>query len=119
VIRTVTRAVKGEINVSQLLTRRPPVKPDPHALSGARVSFDNEASPSATLIHLITQDRPGLLYDVSSLISKRGGDIEVVLVDTEAKRAIDVFYVKKGGNKLSDEGARSLADAVAEVSRPV
>ena len=118
VIRTVTRAVRGEISASQLLTRRPPVKPDLHALASARANFDNEASPAATLIELVTQDRPGLLYDVSSLISKRGGDIEVVLVDTEAKKAIDVFYVKKGGKKLSDEEARSLAAAVAEISRP-
>ena len=28
-----------------------------------RVTYDNEASPSATLIELVTQDRPGLLYD--------------------------------------------------------
>jgi len=118
VIRTITKAVKGEINVSQLLSRRPAVKPDLHALASARANFDNEASPSSTLIELVSQDRPGLLYDVSSLISKRGGDIEVVLVDTEAKKAIDVFYVKKGGKKLSDEEARSLAEAVAEVSRP-
>lgn len=119
VTRTVSKAVKGEINVDQLLSRRPRVKPDAHALAAARASFDNEASPTATLIQLITQDRPGLLYDVSSLISKRGGDIEVVLVDTEAKKAIDVFYVKKAGQKLSDDEARSLTDAVAEVSRPV
>jgi [protein-PII] uridylyltransferase len=118
VIRTVTKAVKGEINVAQLLSRRPAVKPDLHALASARAGFDNEASPTSTLIELVTQDRPGLLYDVSSLISKRGGDIEVVLVDTEAKKAIDVFYVKKGGKKLSDEDARALTDAVAEVSRP-
>jgi [protein-PII] uridylyltransferase len=66
---------------------------------------------------LITQDRPGLLYDVSALISKQGGNIEVVLVDTEAKKAIDVFYVKKGGQKLSDAEARELTDSVAEIAR--
>lgn len=118
VIRTVTKAVKGEISASQLLTRRPAVKPDSHALASARANFDNQASPTSTLIELVTQDRPGLLYDVASLISQRGGDIEVVLVDTEAKKAIDVFYVKKDGRKLSDEDARSLTAAVAEVSRP-
>jgi [protein-PII] uridylyltransferase len=93
------------------------VKPDAHALAAARASFDNEASPSATLIELITQDRPGLLYDVSSLISRRGGSIEVVLVDTEAKKAIDVFYVTKGGQKLSDTEAREWTDSVAGIAR--
>jgi [protein-PII] uridylyltransferase len=113
VTRTVVKTIRGELSVDQLLARRPRVKPDAHALSAARASFDNEASPSATLIQLVTQDRPGLLYDVAALISKRGGNIEVVLVDTEAKKAIDVFYVKK----LSDAAARELTEAVAEIAR--
>jgi [protein-PII] uridylyltransferase len=113
VTRTVVKTIRGELSVDQLLARRPHVKPDAHALAAARASFDNEASPSATLIQLVTQDRPGLLYDVAALISKRGGNIEVVLVDTEAKKAIDVFYVKK----LSDTEARELTDAVAEIAR--
>jgi [protein-PII] uridylyltransferase len=107
----------GQLNVDQLLSRRPRVKPDARALAGASASFDNEASPSATLIQLVTQDRPGLLYDVAALISKQGGSIEVVLVDTEAKKAIDVFYVKKAGSKLSDSDARELTEAVAEIAR--
>lgn len=116
VTRMVTKAVKGEVDVDQLLARRPRVKPDAHALAAARATFDNDASPSATLIELITQDRPGLLYDVSSLISKRGGDIEVVLVDTEAKKAIDVFYVRKQGQKLSDGEAKSLTAEIAAMA---
>lgn len=117
VTRTVIKTIKGETSIEQLLSRRPRVKPDPHALASARTSFDNEASPSATLIQLTTQDRPGLLYDVASLISKRGGNIEVVLVDTQAKKAIDVFYVTKGGQKLGETDARELSAAVAEVAR--
>ncbi len=117
VTRTVIKAIKGEISVEQLLSRRPRVKPDAHALAAARTSFDNGASPSATLIQLTTQDRPGLLYDVAALISKQGGNIEVVLVSTEAKKAIDVFYVTKAGQKLSDTDARELTDAVAKIAR--
>jgi [protein-PII] uridylyltransferase len=119
VTRTVLKAIKGEVTVDELLARRPRVKPDMHALASARASFDNQASPSATLVQLVTQDRPGLLYDVASLISKRGGNIEVVLVDTEAKKAIDVFYVTREGAKLSDEEAKDLTGAVAEIARGV
>jgi [protein-PII] uridylyltransferase len=117
VTRTVVKTIKGELNVDQLLARRPRVKPDAHALAAARANFDNESSPSATLIQLVTQDRPGLLYDVAALISKRGCNIEVVLVDTEAKKVIDVFYVAKGAKKLSDADARELTGAVAEIAR--
>ena len=119
VTRTVIKTIKGETSIEHLLSRRPRVKPDAHALAAARTSFDNSASPSATLIQLTTQDRPGLLYDVASLISKQGGNIEVVLVDTEAKKAIDVFYVTKAGQKLNEADARELTAAVAEIARGV
>jgi [protein-PII] uridylyltransferase len=112
------RAIEGEITVEQLLARRPRVKSDAWALAGARATFDNGASPSATLIELVTQDRPGLLYDVAAVISKHKGNIEVVLVDTEARKAIDVFYVTKFGAKLTDEEAEELTNAVAETARP-
>jgi [protein-PII] uridylyltransferase len=118
VVRTVTRAIRGEIALDVLLKRRPKVKPDVHAMAASRVSVDNQASPTATLIEMTAQDRPGLLYDVSSVISRRGVNIEVVLVDTEAKKAIDVFYVTRLGKKLGDEEAKDLADAISSVIRP-
>ncbi len=114
VSRTVTRAVKGEVSVEELLKRRPRVKPDAHALAASRVSFDNRSAPLATLIELIAQDRPGLLYDVASIISGAGGNIEVVLVDTEAKKAIDVFYVTKSGQKLTDDEAEKLTASLRD-----
>jgi len=118
VTRAVVRAVKGEITAEELFKRRPKVKPDARALAASRVSFDNDACPTATLIQLVAQDRPGLLYDVASAISKRGGNIEVVLVDTEAKKAIDVFYVTKAGSKLGDQEAKDLSGAISTVINP-
>jgi [protein-PII] uridylyltransferase len=67
---------------------------------------------------MTAQDRPGLLYDVSAVISKRCANIEVVLVTTEARKAIDVFYVTKIGAKLKDEEAKDLADAILAVIKP-
>jgi len=116
--RAVAKVLRGDTTVEKLLERRPRAKPDAHALASARVTFDNNASPAATLIQLVTQDRPGLLFDVASLISKRGGNIEVVVVDTEAKKAIDVFYVTQNGSKLGDSEAGGLAEALASVARP-
>jgi len=71
------------------------------------------------LIQMVAQDRPGLLYDVVSVISKRGANIEVVLVDTEAKKAIDVFYVTKAGHKLTTNEAQDLAAAIGTALKPV
>jgi [protein-PII] uridylyltransferase len=117
VARTVRRVLRGELSVDELLKRRPKVKPDSRALAASRVSFDNQASPAATLVELVTQDRPGLLYDVASLISKHGCNIEVVLVDTEAKKAIDVFYLTKRGVKLGDAQAETLVNALTALSK--
>jgi [protein-PII] uridylyltransferase len=48
----------------------------------------------------VAEDRPGLLYDLASAISTTGGNIDLVLIDTEAHKALDVFYVTAGGKKL-------------------
>jgi [protein-PII] uridylyltransferase len=117
-VRTVIKAVRGEITMEHLLERRPRVKPDARVLAEARVTYNNDASPSSTLIELLTQDRPGLLCDIASAISKSGGNIEVVLVDTEARRAIDVFYVTRGSLKLTDPEAQELVAALTKVAVP-
>jgi [protein-PII] uridylyltransferase len=114
----VIRAVRGEISMEQLMQRRPKVRPDARILASARVGFNNDASPASTLIELLTQDRPGLLCDIATVISKSGGNIEVVLVDTEAKKAIDVFYVTKAGAKLTDVEAGELVSDLRKVAIP-
>jgi len=116
--RTVIRSIKGEVKPDDLFRKRPKVKPDARAVAASRVSIDNEASPAATLIQMVAQDRPGLLHDVSAVISRRGANIEVVLVTTEAKKAIDVFYITKAGAKLNDREAQELANAISAVLNP-
>ena len=52
------------------------------------------------------------------MISKGGSNIAVVLVDTEARKAIDVFYVTEDGAKLSDADAGELVEALTQVAIP-
>ncbi len=104
--QTVEGAVRGSVQVSELLKRRREI---PRPRSGARIApivrFDNEASDHATLIDLIGEDRPRLLYDVASALSACGCNIETVMIDTQGHKAIDVFYVTRNGRKL-DEAAQ-------------
>jgi [protein-PII] uridylyltransferase len=70
-------------------------------------------------VEIVAEDRPGLLYDLASAISSSGGSIEVVLIDTQAHKAIDVFYVTAAGKKLTAEKQKALGDALVQACRPV
>ncbi len=106
---TLERVILGRTEVRHLLQNRPkPARPSRLSQIRPRVSFDSEASGTSTLIEIVAEDRPGLLYDLTSTISAAGCNIEVVLIDTEAHKAFDVFYVTKGGEKLKAEAQESL-----------
>jgi len=89
----------GKEDVRRLLHNRPRPSKRPQRVKPS-VAFNNEASPAATLIEIVAEDRPGLLYDLTSAMSQAGCNIEVVLIDTEAQKALDVFYVTSTGGKL-------------------
>jgi [protein-PII] uridylyltransferase len=114
---TVERVLGGKVDVKELLRNRPkPVRPSRKAGIAARVVFDSEASSTATLIEIVAEDRPGLLYDLATAISANGGNIEVVLIDTQAHKAIDVFYVTADGGKLTAEKQASIRVAVEQAA---
>jgi [protein-PII] uridylyltransferase len=116
---TVERVVTGKLEVKELLrTRRLVPPPSRRSRIQARVSFNDRASTTATLIEIVAEDRPGLLYDLASAISSHRANIEVVLIDTEAHKAIDVFYVTAGGQKLTPEVETKLGEALRAVCQP-
>jgi [protein-PII] uridylyltransferase len=113
-LRSVLRKVAlGQLRVEDLLRHRP-VKAPPSRLGIIRpsVGIDNESSPSATIFEVVAQDRPGLLYQLSAAISRADGNIQVVLVDTEAHKAIDVFHVTRSGRPLESAAAEALRDSL-------
>ena len=116
---TVERVVLGKVDVKTLLARRPPPQP-PSRRSRLRpaVSFDAGASEAATLIQIIAEDRPGLLYDLARTISSAGCNIELILIDTQAHKAIDVFYVTAEGRKLDAAREAALGESLLAVCQP-
>jgi [protein-PII] uridylyltransferase len=113
-LRSITeRVVLGKMDVRELLRNRPkPVVASRNSRIPTRVSFNSEASGSATLVEIVAHDRPGLLYDLAAAFSSNGANIEVVLIDTEAHKAIDVFYVTAEGKKLTEARRKVLEEAL-------
>lgn len=114
---TVARAVSGRLDVAQLLKKRPRQPATGRVIPS--VIFNDEVSDTATLVEIVAEDRPGLLYDLAYAISSVGANIEVVLIDTEAHKALDVFYVTAGGRKLGrDVEAILRSNLLAITSQP-
>ncbi len=79
------------------------------------VHFDNEHSRKFTVLEIVADDAPGLLYRISRVISGEGCDVELVLIATEGKRAVDVLHVMKGGGKLSESDQGALKQELERV----
>lgn len=97
----IERVVRGEESVAKRLKGRPaPLPPSRRGLVAPALRFDTAASSRATLLEVVAQDRPGLLFDLARAVSEAGCNIEVVLVNTEAHKALDVFYLTHSGGAV-------------------
>jgi [protein-PII] uridylyltransferase len=99
--QTIAKVLSGEIRPRTVLASRAR-----KARTGAfrvqpRVSFDNEASTTASVLEVEGLDRQGLLYDVTHAIFESGLSISSSIVATYGERAVDTFYVRDGfGHKI-------------------
>jgi [protein-PII] uridylyltransferase len=84
----------------------------PKILVDTRITFDDSSSLHSTLLEIVTQDRPGLLYAIGSALVKEECNIEVALIDTEGFKAIDVFYLTARGKKLTEQKKEVLRQAL-------
>ncbi|MET0389820.1 MAG: [protein-PII] uridylyltransferase [Polyangiales bacterium] len=57
------------------------------------VGIDNRSSSKNTIIEVIAQDRPGVLFTLSHTLHQLGLSIDFAKVNTEGNRVVDIFYV--------------------------
>jgi [protein-PII] uridylyltransferase len=114
--KSIAAVVKGEADVARMLRDR--LKSE--KANGTKVKietqieFDDNCSAHSTLMQVLTQDRPGLLYRMCSQVSKHDCNIEIALIETEGQMAIDVLYLTSGGKKLDANRQAELKRALQE-----
>lgn len=111
---SVADVLAGRVSLPELMSGRvnPRTLPRPKVKVHTQIRMDDASSTHSTLLELITQDRPGLLYEVSSTLAELGLNIEVALIDTEGQKVIDVFYLTSRGAKLDARAQQSVRNAL-------
>jgi [protein-PII] uridylyltransferase len=103
----------GRVDITALLREK---KSEGIGPAGERmppvIYFDNEASHRYSILEIVADDSPGLLYRISRAISGYGCDVELVLISTEGHRAVDVFHLIKADGKLTDSDQLALTESL-------
>ena len=91
------QVIHGEIQVSTLVAgrKRPTLltaRPSPRFAT--KVDIDNEVSEEYTVIDILTHDKVGLLYLITSTLADMGLYIGVSKISTKVDQVADVFYVR-------------------------
>ena len=93
---TLRRALKRQtFDFSPLIDKaRRQIKGRSHELEfPTRISIDNKAHPTHTLIQVETADRVGLLYDLLECFGRSGVAMALSRISTQNGAALDTFYV--------------------------
>jgi [protein-PII] uridylyltransferase len=94
------KALTGsDVDFHGLIAKQKVSRPLYQAYTGERMSttiqFDNQTSETRTLVEIQTEDRLGLLYEVSQALTELSLDVSGAKISTEKGAAIDSFYVRE------------------------
>jgi [protein-PII] uridylyltransferase len=78
------------------------------------IHIDNESSRRYTILEIVAENAMGLLFRVSRAMSESGCDVDLVLIATEGRRAIDVFHLTRNRDKLAPA---AQAEVLANLQR--
>jgi len=109
---TVHDVLSGKRDLKRMLRERFEMDQPAATDTAPQIEFDNDCSAHSTLIEIVTQDQPGLLYKISSVFAQTECNIDIALIDTEGQTAIDVFYLTTTGGKLAAEHQERLRQSL-------
>jgi [protein-PII] uridylyltransferase len=106
----IERALRGDIRIGDLVATKaaaPKARADAFEVP-SEVSIDNELSRKYTVVEVSGLDRPGLLYELTAMISRLNLNIASAHIATFGEKAVDVFYVTDlTGAKIESEPRKS------------
>lgn len=114
--RLLPKAVAGEVNLQELIARRPALAPLYTSLEGERmptsVRLDHETSDTCTILDLEAEDHVGLLYAVTRVLAEAGLNISLAKILTEKGAAVDTFYLcEEAGGKVHDPARQDAIES--------
>jgi [protein-PII] uridylyltransferase len=90
----IEKALRGEIKLPEVVAKRAPAKGRLRAFAiEPEVTINNQWSARYTVVEVTGLDRPGLLYELTTTLSKLNLNIASAHVATFGERVVDVFYV--------------------------
>ena len=100
-------AIKQRLGLEHRLSRKlAPLRNRPQGVQqrlAAKVAIDNEASEIYSIIEVFSEDRIGILYDITKALSDFGISIYRARIGSKADQVVDVFYVlDNDGKKIED-----------------
>lgn len=108
-LRIVLDATAPEHATAALIERRRPqsglpVRVTPSVSTEIKIHDD---STQATIIEVQTRDRVGVLFAITQTLAALDLDISLAKVSTEGEKVADVFFVTRGGHRITDEAERA------------
>lgn len=107
--RQLRALLAGVIAPPQPAESRGIARPEP-AVTNA-VAVVPEASAEATVLEVYGRDRPGFLLAVTRALTEAEVEVRLAKVNTEGRRAADVFYLVDNRGKPLDPGACARVEA--------
>ncbi len=94
VAANIEQALRGELRLPEMVAKRSPPRGRLKAFAiEPEVTINNQWSNRYTMIEVTGIDRPGLLYELTTTLSKLNLNIASAHVATFGERMVDVFYV--------------------------